>query len=183
MPSGAASAADLRASVLRVDYLIDWCGFLGAWLLVAGPLNQAALELQEAGSEAREELEEARRALPPPERISPAWWLVPPVAYLKIVRRQQAQRAQMMSGLTAEQTRSLVTFINVGNGWFLVAAGAALIAAKETWEVTERMEWPLWVFFALYVVAALAATGYTVARQRRSHQVMDEAERTGPATA
>lgn len=30
-----------------MDHLIAWCGFLGAWLLVAGPLHQATRELEE----------------------------------------------------------------------------------------------------------------------------------------
>jgi hypothetical protein len=30
-----------------VDGVIAWCGFVGAWLLVAGPIYQAALELPE----------------------------------------------------------------------------------------------------------------------------------------
>ena len=28
-----------------MEYLIAWCGFFGAWLLVAGPISQAAQEL------------------------------------------------------------------------------------------------------------------------------------------
>jgi hypothetical protein len=27
-----------------VDELVAWCGFFGAWFLVAGPIYQAALE-------------------------------------------------------------------------------------------------------------------------------------------
>jgi hypothetical protein len=37
---------------VRVETLIAWCGFLGAWLLFAGPIFQAALELQEESREA-----------------------------------------------------------------------------------------------------------------------------------
>jgi hypothetical protein len=30
-----------------VPHIIAWCGFLGAWLLVAGPLDQAVREVEE----------------------------------------------------------------------------------------------------------------------------------------
>ncbi len=30
-----------------MEHLIAWAGFLGAWLLVAGPVYQAALELRQ----------------------------------------------------------------------------------------------------------------------------------------
>jgi hypothetical protein len=30
-----------------VPHVIAWCGFLGAWLLVAGPLDQAVREVED----------------------------------------------------------------------------------------------------------------------------------------
>ena len=52
------------------------------------------------------------------------------------------------------EDRDLLAFLNfrdVLNGWAYVAAGAALIAVKETWELHEAYEWPEWVFWALIV--------------------------------
>jgi hypothetical protein len=54
-----------------MDGVIAWCGFFGAWLLVAGPVYQAALELQEQDIE-RERLQEATAQVPAPDPVS-AW--------------------------------------------------------------------------------------------------------------
>ena len=51
---------------------ILWCGFVGAWLLVAGPVYQAALEL-DAEEVARDALENAANQLPPSAR--PLAWI------------------------------------------------------------------------------------------------------------
>jgi len=59
---------------------ILWCGFVGAWLLVAGPVYQAALEL-DAEEVARDALENAANRLPPTPQPSVWWWLIPPVGY------------------------------------------------------------------------------------------------------
>lgn len=167
-----------------VDYLIDWLGFLGAWLLVAGPLNQASIELGQEDHLSREEIEARTRRIEPEPRVSPWWWLIPPVGFWKNHQRSNRQQQKVMESLPAEQIRVLVSFLNKATAWFLVAAGASLIATKETWEVTERMEWPLWAFFALGIAAFLVATGYTVERARRSQGVVDEAERRhGSATS
>jgi hypothetical protein len=48
-----------------VHELIAWCGFFGAWFLVAGPVYQAALELEEEGLE--------RDTFAP---RSPGWWVL-----------------------------------------------------------------------------------------------------------
>ena len=34
--------------------LILWCAFAGSWLLVAGPLHQGSIELEQEGSEIAE---------------------------------------------------------------------------------------------------------------------------------
>ena len=56
--------------------LILWCGFLGAWLLVAGPLYQAAQELDEQEF-SREELATAATRSEAGDRPSAWWWLIP----------------------------------------------------------------------------------------------------------
>jgi len=55
-----------------VHELILWCGFLGAWLIVAGPLYQAAQELDEQEF-SREELATAATRSEAGDRPS-AWW-------------------------------------------------------------------------------------------------------------
>ena len=53
-----------------MDYVIAICGFVGGWLLVAGPVWQAAIELRE--EEIDQEAIEAVKstiAVPPPSRL------------------------------------------------------------------------------------------------------------------
>ena len=59
-----------------MPHVIAWCGFLGAWLLVAGPLDQAVREIEEAGFE-HEVLEAAKAHVEEPPPVS-RWWLVLP---------------------------------------------------------------------------------------------------------
>jgi len=68
------------------DELIAWCGFVGAWLLVFGPLNQAIRELQEEEFE-RESIERAVHEIEVPPPVSP-WWLVVPPVYVVLRRRR-----------------------------------------------------------------------------------------------
>ena len=74
--------------------------------------------------------------------------------------------------------RDLLAFLNfrdVLNGWAYVAAGAALIALKETWELHEAYEWPEWVFWGLVVAMVAFCVGTTGLRfrHRRDRPAID----------
>jgi hypothetical protein len=134
-----------------MDQVIDWAGFAGAWLLVAGPLYQGALELREEDVD-REGLEASRALVERPEMPSPWWWLLPPVFYVLRRQRSTAYRHAVFDQLTQAQKEQFSNFVNKAMGWFTVALGAALLAAEQTWRVTERYDWPLWLFWLLLVV-------------------------------
>jgi hypothetical protein len=119
-----------------VHVLITWSGFLGAWLLVAGPLFQAAVELDEQGDKWLG-LNRAAQAAGPQPRLSPWWWLLPPVAYVLQRRRQRDRRQQVFDSLTTEEVEGFIGLTSVATGWAMVAAGAFFIAVKETYEVIE----------------------------------------------
>jgi hypothetical protein len=68
-----------------MNQAIAWAGFLGAWLLVAGPLYQGAIELREEDVD-REGIQASTARIPRPELPSRSW-LLPPVMYL--IRRQR----------------------------------------------------------------------------------------------
>jgi hypothetical protein len=159
-------------SVPLVDGVIAWCGFVGAWLLVAGAIYQAALELQEQDVE-RERIEEVTSHVPAPDRLSAWWWLLPPVRYLLAQRRQQRWRRDMTAALTHEDLEALINLINKARGWLLVGAGGLLLAIKETWELHEHYECPQYVFWGLAVVAGLTAALNTVLSVRRSRHILD----------
>ena len=152
--------------------MIFWCGYVGAWLLVAGPIYQAALELQEQDVE-RERIQQVTAQVPAPDPVSAWWWLLPPVRYLLAQRRSRRWRQDMIAALSREDLETLVEFIDKARGWLLVGAGGFLIATKETWELREHYGCPQAVFWILLVASALAAALNTVLSVRRTRHVLD----------
>ncbi|CAN5214693.1 hypothetical protein BH11ACT3_BH11ACT3_23860 [soil metagenome] len=146
-----------------MEYFIHWAGFVGAWLLVAGPLVQAALELRDENLD-RDSLTSMQADIPERPKISKWWWLLPPVAYIKNYRRQKAQRDAYMRAMTREQREQMVGFGNKASGWFFVAGGAFLIFMKEAWELNHLYEVPTFVYWIVVVVLAIAAIASTIIR-------------------
>jgi hypothetical protein len=149
-----------------VDHLIDWCGFLGAWLLVAGPLHQASRELEEEELQ-REELTRAAAAVESPPPVSRWWWLLPPLAYLLHRRRSNAYRRRVAQALSREQLAAIVSYRDKADAWSAVAAGGFLIAVTETWGLRETEGWPESVFWALIIVMCGLCIANTVRRMQR----------------
>src|ERR1700759_4439318 len=115
-----------------MENLILWCGFLGAWLLVAGPLNQATRELEEEEIE-RDDLVEASKGIEAPAPISKWWMLVPPVYFFLRRRRDDEHRRAIIAARPDAKVAALASYKDKATAWLLVAGGAFLIAVKETW--------------------------------------------------
>src|SRR6478609_8551901 len=120
------------ASTSDVPELILWAGFLGAWLLVAGPVWQAVVEL------GNEEFERARftsavDSVPPPERVSSWWWLLPPLGLYLSSRSHTRFQHQVLLALPDEEYDAFSSFMAKARGWMLVGLGGLLILSKETW--------------------------------------------------
>ena len=73
------------------DQVIGWVVFAGAWLLVGGPLYQAAIELSELEVD-REGMEKLASQIPRTSMPSAWWWLLPPVMYFLARHRSQASQ-------------------------------------------------------------------------------------------
>lgn len=121
--------------------MIAWSGFVGAWLLVAGPFFQAVIELSEEQF-TRSEFQTITATTPAPAPISPWWWLLPPVGYLKQWRRRRDHRDAIMRQFTPVQREVMVRFTDKATGWLFVASGAFFIAVKETWNSTRSTTGP-----------------------------------------
>jgi hypothetical protein len=147
-----------------VDTLAIWCGFLGAWLLVAGPVYQAVLELRAERIES-DRLRRAAHEVTPPSPVSPWWWLLPPVKLVLERRRRERHQDLVVSHLSDEDYEALRSFINKATGWLLVGSGGLLIAAKETFELVEHEEWPTAAFWVLVVAMTGLAVGHASARE------------------
>ena len=150
-----------------MDALLHWAGFLGAWLLVGGPIFQAAIELRDETID-RDEFAATMNSVPPAPRTSPWWWLLPPVAYVLNRRRSKTVQDAVLTAMTPKQRSQFVGFQNKARGWFAVAAGAFFIALKETGELVELYELPVWVFWVGIVVLSIAAVASTIAQLSRT---------------
>jgi len=153
-----------------------WIGFLGAWLLFAGPVYQAALELREQGfsEEDGDRFRERLESLPPQPRISAWWWLVPPVAYLLHRRRSREWQAKALEVLDREDLERFITFQNKAAGWLLVGGGALAIAIKETAELIGEYDWSWWLLVPMLLVPFLVSVGFTMNRMRREMAIKGE---------
>jgi hypothetical protein len=148
---------------------ILWCGFLGAWLLVAGPLYQAVLELE------AEELEVDRlralgQSVPAPPRISAWWWLLPPARWVLARRRRDRHQQEILNQMSDDDFDAMTGFVNKATGWLFVGAGGFLIATKETWELVEGLEWRRAVFWLLLVVMFALSIGHIAARSAHTQR-------------
>jgi hypothetical protein len=154
-----------------VEALIAWCGFAGAWLLFGGPVYQAVLELHEQDIE-RDRIAEAGERIDPPRPVSRWWWLLPPVWYVLERRRRQQYRDAVLAALARPVVEALVNYIDKATAWLFVGLGGFLIAVKETWELAEHYEWPLYVFWALVVAMVAVASANAALRMARSRSVL-----------
>jgi hypothetical protein len=143
-----------------MEVLIAWSGFLGAWLLVAGPLYQGVLELREEDVDQTGADPGSPIAPPPPP--SPWWWLLPPVMLVLRRRRSITYHRTILAVLSPQQREHRERFIRKATGWFVVAVGGSFIAIKETWELAEHNEWHPAVFVLVLVVMLALIGGNTV---------------------
>ena len=163
-----------------MDEVIAWVTFAGAWLLVAGPLYQGSVELNEldvdrAGIEGKAAAAQGTQARP-----SAWWWLLPPVMYLLHRRWYKALRQAVLAQLTPTQREQMASFQSKTAGWFTVAAGATLLATGETWQIVQHHGWPVWLFWLL-IVAMLSAAILNTAVLMISDARTRHADGTEPA--
>jgi hypothetical protein len=140
-----------------LNAVIAWATFAGAWLLVAGPLYQGSVELGELDVDREGIGGKVVAAQATQARPSAWWWLLPPVMYVLHRRWYKALQRAMLAQLTQTQREQLTSYQSKTVGWFTVAAGAALLAAGETWQIVQHYRWPEWLFWLLIVVMLVAA--------------------------
>lgn len=138
---------------------IYWFGFVGAWLLFTGPVFQAGVELtaeQEAAERMRHIGRTAASVVPP---ISGWWWLLPPARLVLASRRREVLKREAVAGMEPEDLEGIRNYLAIARGWLYVAAGALLIALKETYELIEHYEWSDLAYWVLVVAMLLLVLG------------------------
>jgi hypothetical protein len=128
--------------------------------LVLGPLNQAIREVQEEEFE-RDSLALAERTIKAPPPVSLWWLFLVPVYIVLRRRRDRVYKQRIRDVMSPEDFKALAHLRDVAGAWFLVAAGASLIAVKETWELVEAYAWGTRSFWGL--LAGMLALGTMVA--------------------
>ena len=160
--------------------LILWAGFFGAWLLVAGPIWQAVVELRDEDFE-REKFTAVMDVVPPRERVSGWWWLFPPLHFLLNQRSKERWQDLIVAALPDEDYEALSSYMAKVRGWMLVGGGGLLIATKETYELVEGNEWPGWLFWVLIVVMALVAASQAALQSARADRAAEKRRAAAPA--
>lgn len=154
-----------------MELFVDICSFLGSWLLVAGPIYQASLELREQDI-ATERIREVSSKVRPPRKTSAWWWLLPPIKLLLERQRNHAYRREYLKVLEPEDVEALINFINKATGWLMVASGASLIAVKETFELIEEIHSPHYFFWIALPVMMFFCLMYTILRTKRAKAIV-----------
>ncbi|HEY2278303.1 MAG TPA: hypothetical protein VGI00_08095 [Streptosporangiaceae bacterium] len=157
-----------------MNVAITWALFAGSWLLVAGPLYQAAIELNEMDVD-REGFAAIASQLPRPKMPSPWWWLLPPVMYLLARHASEQNQRAIFAEMSETQRNQFISFRSKAAGWLTVALGATLLAIAETWDIVEHYDWPQWVFWVLIVFAMALAVVNTAARMIGSDRALRDA--------
>jgi hypothetical protein len=153
-----------------------WLPFVGTWLLVAGPLLQAVLEIREEGV-SQESVHAATAGITPSPSPSGWWWLLPPVMIVKRRHRSRAFWQETFAALSPDQAVQLAGMRPRTYGWSLVALGAACLATDETWELTEHYDWPAWSAVAIVaMLGALAVVNAVVNTSPASRSYAADAE-------
>lgn len=155
------------------------CGFLGAWLLVAGPIYQAALELREQDIE-EQRIREARNTVTPPEPVSNWWWLLPPLKVYFVKRRTRDYRRRYFAALSPEDSKALLLFVNKATAWLMVAGGGLLVAISETDNLSQTFHWDFGWFLAIVIVLLGISIGNTVERINRNDNILKDKVETAP---
>ena len=153
---------------------IAWALFAGSWLLVAGPLYQAAVELNEMEVD-REGFAAIAKQLPRPKMPSPWWWLLPPVMYFLARHVNEQNQRAIFAAMNDSQREQFISFRNKSAGWLTVALGAFLLAGGETWEIVEHYDWPQWAFWLLLVFMLVMVVLNTAVRMIGSGHALRDA--------
>lgn len=154
-----------------MELVIAWCSFIGAWLLVAGPIYQAALELRDQETQ-EDRIKSAAANVPKPSKVSAWWWLLPPLKLILEAKRTKKYRKAYMQALHPEDYEALIEFMNKATAWVFIALGALLIAIKETFELTTHYEVSTAAFWIMIFVLFYICILNTVYRIKRSEQAI-----------
>lgn len=153
-----------------MDEVIAWATFAGAWLLVAGPLYQGSVELDELDVDREGIQGKAAAAQAAQARPSAWWWLLPPVMYVLHRRWNKALRQAVLAQLTQTQRAQMASYQSKATGWFTV--GGRRHPARRRGDMADRPA------SQVARLAVLAAGRGNAGRRGPQHRGPGEQQRT-----
>lgn len=152
--------------------VIAWLAFVGAWLLFAGPIYQASIELGEQELE-RERIAATQASVAKPPRPSAWWWVIPILGYLVGRSRTRDYRHAVLAALDPVDRANLMRFLNKARGWWLVGLGGLLLATAETGQLCEHYDWPSYLIWVLVVIMGVLSAVYTALNVEHNRKIAE----------
>ena len=154
-----------------MEALVLWLGFLGAWLLFAGSIYQAALELQDEDIEI-DRIRAAGARVEPARKTSVWLWLLPPLkVYLERRHKKEYQR-RFIDALSHEDLEAIVSFRSKTSAWLFVAVGGICIACKESYELGEHYSWSTLQLIGAVITLLLLSILYLISSLIRAKKIV-----------
>ncbi len=153
-----------------MPYAIAWCGFLGAWLLVAGPLGQPCARSKSRASSARRSRRPRHGVDEPPPGLPAGGWCCRRSGGCWAAARG-IYRHRVGEAMDDEALLAFLTVKDILNAWLYVAVGVLPDrGARRPGSCTRARrvaaEWAFWLGVVGMVVFCV---GITVGRTRRRH--------------
>jgi hypothetical protein len=149
-----------------------WLDLIGAWLLVAGPMYQAVIELRSLVIN-RERFEQLGR----PKQVSRWLWILPPLRMMLQRREHYRYFEKLHANVPLEDIDQLIRFIQKAEGWWLVTLGGFLIASSLSLKMFG------WIGFAVSPVIAFVLGAFVIARAQAGDKLRSPPSRADAKTA
>jgi hypothetical protein len=153
-----------------MELFMYWLSFIGSWLLFAGPIYQAALELQDEDIEI-DRIRAVGSQIEKPVNTSVWWWFLPPVKMYLERKRKHEYQIRYLKALSAEDVESLVSYRTKATAWLFVAVGGLCIACDQTYTLAEYENWSDLVLVILIIIMLLASIFNLITRIKRARKL------------
>lgn len=139
-----------------MELFINLCGFVGAWLLFTFPMYQAFLELLDQAVTFSKIASDKSQAI---EKVSPIYWLFPPLK----IHKEKERALIIIRGMNLETNdlKKLLLYFDKATAWFYVALAGLLNSIYVTYELFGKFRLPKspLVFFTTIFVLIILSIG------------------------
>lgn len=146
--------------------------FIGAWLLFAGPIYQAALELQDEDIEIdRVKLTGAK--IKKAAQVSLWWWLLPPAKIYMERKRSHKYWTRYIKTLPSNEVEALVSYRSKANAWLFITVGGFFIAISQSYSLAKEEDWNNYLLALIIIFMFFLSILNLVTRLRRARKIVN----------